>query len=396
MPSPRVLWLTSHYPNAADPVTGVFFRTQARALVRAGVSVTVVAPTPFVPPLLHHFSAKWDRYRRIPSALEDQGVRVEYPRYVAIPSQNRIGVPDRVIARTVRRGRDLEAYGLVHGHYSYPEGLAAVRVGRAWRRPVVVTLHGDDASTFPDSSRLARNRFRAAIGGADVVLAVSEKLASRTETLTGTRPMMAPIGVSMEEYRHLPERMGARHALGLDPHRFIVLFVGYLEERKGIAELVDAMHRPDLHDAQCVVVGDGPLRHLLTLAANIHHVGAVANEEVRRYLAAADVLVLPSREEGTPTVVVEAGAAKLPVAASAVGGTPALLGDDRGMLFPARDAGALADAIASIRRAPEPARRRADRLHRFVLDHYDVDANARRLAAIYQETIRIHRSEGSV
>src|SRR5690606_22411068 len=141
--------------------------------------------------------------------------------------------------------------------------------GRAIGKPVVITLHGDDASTYPDSAPQAMRRFKAAIAGADRVLAVSEQLIEKTFELTGRRPQMAPIGVDLRPYANLPSRVDARRRLGVDPEKFLVLFVGYLEERKGVEELVAAMTLPELRDSLCLVVGDGPLKRLLAEGSNL-------------------------------------------------------------------------------------------------------------------------------
>lgn len=383
MPQLHALWLTSHYPNRANPVTGVFFRTQARALVRTGVAVTVAAPTPFAPRPLWTASGKWRQYGQTPAQLEDEGVSVYFPRYFAAPGHMRYGAPDRLIARAAGAARPMAQFDLIHGHYSYPQGLAAVHLGRASGKPVVITLHGDDASTYPDSGPQAMRRFKAAIAGADRVLAVSEQLIEKTFELTGRRPQMAPIGVDLRPYANLPSRVDARRRLGVDPEKYVVLFVGYLEERKGVEELVAAMTLPELRDSLCLVVGDGPLKRLLAEGSNLRCEGRQPNEKVLDYLSAADVLALPSRQEGTPTVLVEAGAADLPVVASAVGGTPDLLADSRGLLIPPRDAHALAAALVAVRTDRSAAAQRSARLRRFIQEHYDVDATAQKLADDY-------------
>jgi glycosyltransferase involved in cell wall biosynthesis len=95
-----------------------------------------------------------------------------------------------------------------------------------------------------------------------------------------------------------------------------------------------------------------------------------------------------------PTVLVEAGAARLPVAATPVGGVRSLLGSDRGVLFPARSAEAIAGAIAAILDDPVSARARSERLAAHVRDEYDVDRNARALIGLYEEVIATRR--GSV
>ena len=105
-----------------------------------------------------------------------------------------------------------------------------------------------------------------------------------------------------------------------------------------------------------VFVGDGPERGYGADdprgSGRLDYRGARPHEEIARYMSAADVLLLPSRSEGLPTVLVEAGSLGLPVIASGVGGIPALLGDDRGTILREVSAAAIGEALAEFRDTP--------------------------------------------
>ncbi len=97
--------------------------------------------------------------------------------------------------------------------------------------------------------------------------------------------------------------------------------------------------------------------------------------------------MLPSFSEGMPTVLVEAGAAGLPVVASDVGGIRELLGDGRGSIVPAGDRPALVRAIDSVLSGEAEAAERANRLREYVARNYDADENARRTLGIYDSLL---------
>lgn len=107
----------------------------------------------------------------------------------------------------------------------------------------------------------------------------------------------------------------------------IILFVHRLSERKGADLLPDIMKALGRSDVVLVVIGDGPERQNIERRAaeygirdHVRLLGAVPNSEMMKYYAIADALVMPSREEGFPRVLLEAMASGVPFVASAVGG----------------------------------------------------------------------------
>ena len=143
-----------------------------------------------------------------------------------------------------------------------------------------------------------------------------------------------------------------------DPIR--LLTVAVLRPEKGIEYLLDALVQLGPRFG-LDIVGDGPMRDVLEEKARsvaverqVRFHGYVGNEEhLRRLYRDADIFVLPSVSEGTPRVLLEAMAAGLPVVATHVGGIPELVNDERnGMLAPASDAAALADAVTRIVNEP--------------------------------------------
>jgi teichuronic acid biosynthesis glycosyltransferase TuaC len=387
----NVLWLTTDYPWQGDPVGGIFHRTAARCLVQAGVGVTVVSPTPMAPWPLPRIRERWRRYAEAPRRQRDGGVEILRPRYPMIPGDpawSRIdAVIGQVARRTLARRPEIE---LIHAHYPAPMGMAAWHVARATGLPYVVTLHGsDDVWLGSHRSRLAV--YRRALREASRILAVSQSMADEARQVAGVDATLLPIGVDVDRFANpamTPE--AARAELGLPPDRVVVLLVATLIPAKGVRPFVDAV--VDLGDPYlAVVVGEGPehaYRASDAAARNrVDYRGAQPNEAIPLYLAAADMLVLPSETEGLPTVLVEAGAAGVPVIASAVGGIPELLGNGRGLLMSQVSTAAIAEAIATVRADPTAANARAERLRSFVDQEYDAAANARRLAAIYREVV---------
>ncbi len=176
------MWVTSGYPWDGDPVGGVFFQTQARALVRLGVSVTVVAPTPIAPWPLPRLRARWQLYSEAPRVMRDDGVLVVRPRYLNVPGEPSWALPDRSVAAAAWRSRrHWDGATVIHGHYSIT-GLAAWRLARRTGLPFFLTFHGNDMNTWPDEHPDRRADLLAAVSDARRVFAVSRALADESMT----------------------------------------------------------------------------------------------------------------------------------------------------------------------------------------------------------------------
>lgn len=381
-----VAWIVPNYPWTREPVGGIFHQTQARALARIGLDVTVIAATPWAPWPLSRLRSRWRNYALAPRTGRDGAVSVVRPRYPNVPRQPGWALPDHMIARAAwSAGRAWTGARLLHGH-AVVEGLATWRLAGRAGLPYVLTFHGSDINTWPASHEDRLEDLRSAIREAAAVVAVSRALAERISDLAGVEAIHLPLG---SDHRALAaeavSRVEARRALGIPGDRLIVLFVGHLLRAKGVRELADAIGV--LGDPFVgVFVGGGPEHGYgcdRTGADRLRYVGERPHAEVVRYMSAADVLVLPSYSEGLPTVIVEAGSLGLPVIGSAVGGIPELLGDGRGTLLPDVSAESVGASLAAFAANPATARDAAGRLRALVVDRYDVDANAARLVDLY-------------
>jgi glycosyltransferase involved in cell wall biosynthesis len=162
-------------------------------------------------------------------------------------------------------------------------------------------------------------------------------------------------GVDVDRFASPESPEAARSRLGLDPRRAVVGTIGRLEPRKGYEVLLAAMQvlaaRTNGTCPQVLLVGDGPLREALERRTDEIGLGQVVRfagnlSDVRPALAAMDVFVLPSHEEGMSNALLEAMASARPVIATAVGGTCEIVANEcTGLLVPAGDPAALAAGV---------------------------------------------------
>jgi glycosyltransferase involved in cell wall biosynthesis len=152
-------------------------------------------------------------------------------------------------------------------------------------------------------------------------------------------------------------RIRLRAQLGLGAG-FVFLCAGRLHPAKDPANLLDAFARVAAVDPQArlLIAGTGPLESSLRAQIGVLGLGGAvqllgARSDVPELLRAADGLVIPSRSEALPLVLLEAGLARLPVVSTAVGDVPALVEDGRsGLLCPAQDESALAARMLALAR----------------------------------------------
>jgi glycosyltransferase involved in cell wall biosynthesis len=168
-----------------------------------------------------------------------------------------------------------------------------------------------------------------------------------------------------------------------------VLFVGRLVEVKSLDTLIEALGMLPSADVRLVVCGEGPLRGRLErlaedagTASQVTFVGE--RRDVPALMAAADVLVLPSRQEGLSNALLEAMAAGLPVVASRVGGNVELVSDGRtGFLFPAGDPQSLARALLTLQAEPTLRARLGQQARAWVDERFSVDRMVSDLHRLY-------------
>ena len=286
--------------------------------------------------------------------------------------------------------------------------------------PYVVYVHGKDLMKEERKARSWRGRAtgRWVLGGAAAIVANSRATAERAERLLRTlgidpagRVRVVHPGTDPARFR--PDAPGAeawRRRLGLDGHR-VLFSVSRLMARKGIDTALEALARlaPERPDLVYVVAGDGPERARLErlaaelgVAERVQFLGAVDDAELPGLYAAADVFVLPVREEpdddeveGFGIVFCEAAATGIPVVAGDSGGVADAVRDgETAFLVPPRDAAATASALArllddeGLRREMGAAGRRA------VEAYYNWDRAAAEVWAILGEVTGRRRGAG--
>ena len=250
----------------------------------------------------------------------------------------------------------------------------------AWRRALYLAL--DRASARLAATIIATSH----VVAADLVA---------TARVPSSRVVTIPNCPDPRDLAPTRPRKVVREELGAGEADALIGVIARLTAQKGVPDFLDAASRLISRPGwRAVIVGDGPQR--LELEARARRLGIAercrfvgTRTDLGDLLAAIDLLVVPSRSEGVPYLVLEAMLAGTPLVATAVGGIPEVVADGvRGVLVPPREPGRLAAAMADALDNPVRGHAFADAARRHATDALSLDAMLRAVAGVYATVLR--------
>jgi len=278
---------------------------------------------------------------------------------------------------------------VVHSHGYRPDALHLARAREAGAA-TVSTLHGFTSGDW--KMRLYERLQLAALRRADAVVAVSTGVERRALGARIARDRVHVIRNAHAIPTSLSSREDARATLAIPTDETAIGWIGRLSPEKGADVAIDAMALLQ-SDATLHLVGDGADRAALEeriaskrLGDRVRLHGVVP--EAGRLVRAFDVLLLSSRTEGTPMVLLEAMAAGVPIVATAVGGVPDVLPAGSALLAPSEDPGALAKALDSAIVDREASAARATTARAVLDERFGVESWLDRHDSLYESIVR--------
>ena len=383
----RVLTLSTLFPDATRPNFGVFVERQTLGLAaRADVDLRLVAPVGLPPwplrALSHHAPLA-----ALPDRETWKGLDTRRPRFTTIPGTGgRYHVRaliSRLLPLLIEIRRDF-AFDVIDAEFFFPDGPAAVALGRHFDVPVSIKARGADIHHWGHAPATA-NQVVAAGQGAAGMLAVSEAMKADMVAIgiPAERIRVHHTGVDLD--RFVPrERVAAKAAYGVTGP--LVVSLGALIPRKGHDIAIDAVAA--LPGVTLLIAGEGPERSALQarieslkLGDRVRLLGSLPHADLPALLAAADVMALASASEGLANAWVEALACGTPIVITDAGGAGEVVSDPAYGRIAARNAGAFAQAIGDLLAHPPGqagVRRGAE--------HFTWEANG---AALYEHLSRL-------
>ncbi len=352
----RLLTFTSLFPGPGRPNHGVFVRNRLEHLLATHpVEAAVLAPMPHPP---------WSLRDAESTA---RGAAVLHPGFAHVRGLGQWTAPLalrraalRALAHPLLAGR---SFDLIDAHYLYPDGVAALALGRRLGIPVVVTARGSDVTQMPGHAWPRRQLLRV-IRESAALIAVSGGLRERLIELGAPADKVTVLrnGVDLSRFRPA-DRAAARVVFGLSGPTLVS--VGGLIPRKRHDLTIAALAL--LPEWRLLIAGEGPERgRLEALAASrglggrVRFLGPLPHAELAPLYTAADVSVLASEREGWANVLLESMACGTPVVASRIPGNPEVVGAPAaGRIVAGNSPEAFAAAIRDVAAATDRAATRA-------------------------------------
>jgi len=280
------------YVSIANEVYGIFVHSMVKALIGKGLDVCVVSPVPFSPFPYNYLNSKWHTYSLIPARSAWDEVEVFYPRYVSFPrawlystSGLRLYQGINKLIETIDKEFDFD---IIHAHVALPDGYAGALLSKKYKRPLIITVHGQDLQHTVNKNASCRKAIALALNQASKIILVSNKLRNLAyESIVDKNKLIViPNGVNAKEIARAEKFVDKN-----DAGYFRVLSVSNLVATKGIDLNIHAIKKL-IYKYPCLqywVVGNGSeLRKLsvlvdqLGLNENVLFLGQQPHEEVMK------------------------------------------------------------------------------------------------------------------
>jgi len=351
MSEKNLLVISNSFPNKDNTFVGdVFVKEQIKYLRHYFDKVYVVSPVAYGMERLRktkHFDYQFDN------------VKVFFPKYINNPlfwyygRSVWIDLEARAIISLIEK-ENLH-FNLIHAHFTWPSGAVAVTLKQKYTIPVVITEH--TSNTFTKAIETQDKVFTETWNKADKIVRVKQGDVSAFSSVNIPPQNIIPIPNGYDSKKFHPmDTQNCREKLHLPLGKKLILNVGNLYgEVKGHKYLIEAISHivKNRKDILCVIVGAGKLRTTLErqisslgLEDYVLLAGGKPHEEIPLWMNACNLFVLPSLNEGNPTVMFEALGCGKPFVGTRVGGVPEVItSDEYGLLVEPANPDDLAEKI---------------------------------------------------
>lgn len=391
----KILVLASNYPHPGYRFSGIFNERSVHALSKLCDRVEVLAPRPYVPPLLSSLVPRWKSYATVPRYKNEDGIAVYRPPIPVVPGVAQAFWADQGAflwcRQTVRKIHHCTRFDAIVSFDLMGAGGLAWRLGRDLQLPASGWATGGDVRVRASSShgqsvtRALKNLDLVFYQSYELLEIAAELLGVSPEKLVGDRHMVLPRGIPeppLLARGQTRDRTRARWGVKVDD--IVVLYVGRISRPKGMLELLKAIELVASRDSRikCVLIGSRrglddtalvteKLNELEWLRDRVTIFPECNPGEVWENLCGADIFAFPSHHEGMPNSLLEAMAMGLP---AIVFGIPALRALEAGtgalVSVSPLDCSGFAEAILRLAACPDKRMRLGEKGKTLVMDRF--------------------------
>ena len=300
-------------------------------------------------------------------------------------------------------------------HAASGYGLIKALKKQGIKKPFIHTVHGVLADEHEQARRSGYQSLRGRVANffmhwlakwegetaknATLVVTVSKYSLEKIKqfySVDESKVRVVPNGVDPQKFKPLTDLAGAKRQFGLG-NEPCVLFVGSLIPRKGLPFLVKAAEKivKERGETKFLIVGEGPSKSQLlgaleaaNLSGNFKFLGNIKEDVLAEAYNCADLIVLPSIQEGQGIVLLEAEASAKPVVAFDAGGVnEAVRGGETGLLVNCGNTDDLADAMIRLLSDNNLRQKMGANGRKFVLENYTWDICAEKMLTVYRELL---------
>jgi len=342
----KILVISKEYPSHEHPWKSVFVHELMKEFVLLGAEPTIISPESLTSWLLFRRNSKFSKFQ-----YSYNGILINRPKYFSysnkiLPfglSTYRWSVRSFCEAVVKFENNFKETFDLCYGHFLYPAGKAALLSGKRLKIPAIGAL--GESSFKHYEVHFGRERVSRDLNSFFRIIAVSnsiKEICTNSFNVPEDRIGVFPNGIDVNNFYPRCKKEVRKH-LNLPEDKFIVAFVGHLDERKGPLRLMEAIK--SIPEIKAIFLGSGPQ---VPQGSQVLFQGNVPHANVPDWLSAADIFVLPTLQEGCSNAIIEALACGLPVISSDLPFNQGIVNSDVGILVNPLDSLSLKNSICKL------------------------------------------------
>lgn len=393
----KILVISHMYLSSFDNIT-FFVHNQIKDFKKMGHEVKVISPVPFVPPFLKYFSKKWKNYSKNPKKITWDNIEVHYPHYIAPPKGLFFSFSGRLmyqgVRNTVNKIHKKFKFDIIHSHVALPDGYAGMLIAKKYKKPLIVTIHGQDLQQTISKNKECKRRIKEVINFSKKTIVVSDKLKriGNKELNIGPKKLITiPNGINVEDMFN-----GKSDLIEKYKGKKIILSVSNLIKIKGIDYNLKAIAelKKKYPEIIYLIVGDGSekenlenLTKELKMQDYVKFLGELSHNKVMEYMSICNIFSLPSWNEGFGIVYLEAMANQKPIIAVRGQGINDIIKDKKnGLLVDPKNIDSLTEALNFLSSNPEQNEKIGRRAKKLVLENYTWTKISKKIINVYKKS----------